>query len=104
MAVAPALQIRWVGGPEAPPWGMKDPQILAWLEAHQFILVTDNRSTMPDHLADFNSQGGHVLGIFVAEKDFDIRVLTDDLEMIVGASLPGEYQDQIRFLPLPELH
>jgi|HubBroStandDraft_6_1064221.scaffolds.fasta_scaffold1003661_1 hypothetical protein len=78
-AAVPWLALRWIGGPDAPPLGTKDPQILEWLEANQFILVTDNRSTMPGHLADFNDRGRHVLGIFIALKGFDVRVLCASL-------------------------
>jgi hypothetical protein len=104
MAAVTWLNVRRVDEADAPASGTMDPQILEWLEANQFILVTDNRSTMPGHLADFNALGRHVLGIFIAVKDFDVRLLTGELEMIVGASLPGEFLDQIRFLPLAELH
>ena len=104
IASVPWLDVFRVDDSDAPVTGTKDPQILEWLEANQFILVTNIRSTMPGHLNDFNAQGRHVLGIFIADGDFDIHVLAEELEMIVGASLPGEFQDQIRFLPLPELH
>ena len=103
-AAVPWLDVRSIDDSDAPASGTKDPQILEWLETNQFILVTDNRSTMPGHLGDFNAQGHHVLGIFIAAKDLNIRIVAEDLEMIVGASLPEEFQDQIRFLPLPELH
>ena len=39
-----------VGDPDAPSKGTQDPEILLWLEANDFILVTENRRTMPDHL------------------------------------------------------
>ena len=100
----PWLVVRRIGGPDTLPRGTKDPEILEWLEANQFILVTDNRSTMPGHLNDFKALGRHVHGIFIADKKLDVRLLISDLEMIVGASLPGEFQNQVRFLPLPELH
>jgi hypothetical protein len=103
-AAVPWLVVRCIGGPDAPPLGTKDPQILEWLEANQFVLVTDNRSTMPGHLNDFTALGRHIHGIFIADKEFDVRLLCAELEMIVGASLPGEFQDQVRYLPLPELH
>jgi hypothetical protein len=103
-AAIPWLDVRSVDDPDVPATGTKDPQILEWLEANQFILVTNNRSTMPGHLADFNARDRHVPGIFIAVSNFDIHLLAGELEMILGASLPGEFQDQIRFLPLAELH
>jgi hypothetical protein len=55
---------------------------------------------MPGHLAMHNAQGRHVLGIFLIDPTLSIAELANDLALIEGASLPDEYQDQIRFLPL----
>ena len=51
-----------------------------WCEIHEFILVTNNRKSMPKHLADHLAE----------------------LILIAGASFPKEYQDRIEYLPLSE--
>ncbi len=57
--------IVWsVGDPGALPRGAPDPSILAWCEEHDFVLVTNNRRTMPMHLADHLQSGHHLPGIF----------------------------------------
>src|SRR5262245_13522796 len=93
------LTVRWIGGPDAPPRGTKDPDILIWLESNQFVLLTNNRRSMPGHLAQHIVAQRHVEGIFIVHPDMDIRVLATALELIIGASLQAEFQDQIRDLP-----
>lgn len=45
----PELTVRIIGDPDAPPRGTLDPDILIWCEIHNFILVTNNRKSMPKH-------------------------------------------------------
>jgi len=54
-----------LGDPGAPPRDAPDPVLLEWCERHDFVLVTNNRSTMPGHLAEHLRRGGHVPGIFM---------------------------------------
>lgn len=96
----PHLTVWRVGDPGAPPLQSPDLVILAWCEAHHFLLVTNNRKSMPRHLADHVAQGHHVPGIFVVDPKVDIRELAEQLSLIEGTSLPQEYQDQIRHLPI----
>jgi hypothetical protein len=53
----PELIVRIIGDPDAPSKGTLDPEILVWCEVYDFILVTNNRKSMPGHLADHLSQG-----------------------------------------------
>jgi predicted nuclease of predicted toxin-antitoxin system len=46
----PAIDILRVGDPGAPLLGTLDPEVLQYLEQSQRLLVTDNRTSMPDHL------------------------------------------------------
>jgi hypothetical protein len=96
----PAVVVWCVGDPSAPPLRSPDPVILGWCEAHQAILLTNNRESMPGHLADHVAQGRHVPGIFVVDPSLSIRQLARTLALIAGASLEDEYQDQIRYLPV----
>lgn len=89
-----------VGDGAAPPLGTLDPAILDWCERFRFALVTDNRRTMPRHLADHVAAGRHVPGIFLVGPKFSIHDLVDELHMIFEASRPYEFQDRIEKLPL----
>ena len=53
----PQLRLFAVGDGIAPPLGTPDPGLLRWLEEHNCLLVTNNRSSMPGHLADHLAAG-----------------------------------------------
>ena len=99
-AIDPGLLIRYVGDPGAPPLHSPDEVLLQWYESFHAIMITNNRSTMPIHLAKHLVAGRHIPGIFLIQPGLDAHVLAHSLAYIVGASLPDEYRDQILFPPL----
>lgn len=96
----PDLVIRAIGEPTVPPKKTPDPEILLWCEEYRFILVTNNRASMPVHLVDHIAQGRHVPGIFILNPDLSIGQNIYELILIVDGSFDDEYQDQIIHLPL----
>lgn len=96
----PEIRVYAIGDGIAPPKGTPDPDILAWVEAHGCMLVTNNRATMPVHLRAHLARGRHVRGIVQLPRRMNIRATVDDLWLIWGASLPHEFRDQIVYLPL----
>ena len=46
----PEMVVWRVGMPGTPPSQTLDPDILRWCEQHGFVLVTNNRKSMPMHL------------------------------------------------------
>lgn len=97
---APEIEVWIVGDPGAPPRGTPDPAILSWCEANDFVLVTNNRKSMPGHLEAHLTRGGHVPGILVFNPAMTMGALIDELVLIASASDAGEYQDLILYLPL----
>ncbi|MDZ7962049.1 MAG: DUF5615 family PIN-like protein [Aulosira sp. DedQUE10] len=94
------LMMWVVGDPGAPPRGTLDPEILCWCEEHNFILVTNNRTSMPVHLAEHIAQGQNIPGIFILTDKLTIGQTIDQLIIIAKASFNDEYQNQIVHLPL----
>ncbi len=93
--------VMWViGDPGAPPIGTLDPEILCWCEEYNFMLVTNNRKSMPVHLTDHIAQGRHVPGIFILNPDLSIGQHIDEFILIAEASFDDEYQDRIVHLPV----
>jgi hypothetical protein len=95
----PELTVWLVGGLGAPRKGTLDPDILIWCEEHDFVLVTNNRHTMPDHLSDHLALGRHVPGIFILNAGMTIGETIDELLLLALASLPNEFADRTTFLP-----
>ncbi len=96
----PMMTIWLVGTPGAPQRGTLDPDILRWCEAHDFLLVTNKRKSMPVHLSDHLAAGGHVPGILELNPNMSIGETIDELWLIWGTSGTREYQDQIAYLPI----
>lgn len=96
----PQIQVFAVGNEGVPPRGTPDPEILIWIEENQCILVTENRSTMPVHLADHFAAGRHHPGILWIRRNTGIGELVFELEMIWTAAEAEEYFDKTDFIPL----
>ncbi len=96
----PDLIVLAVGDEGTPPKGTLDPEILIWCEDRGFILVTNNRTSMPPHLTDHINQGRHVPGIFILNPNMGIGETIEELILIAGMSDDDEYQDTIKYLPL----
>jgi hypothetical protein len=69
----PDIDVLAIGDPEAPRSGTSDPDILVWLETNGYILVTENRNTLPGHLTDHYASGRHVPGILWIRPNVGFR-------------------------------
>ena len=96
----PSMCILTIGDGIAPLKGTLDPDILLWLEKHDYSLITRNRKSMPDHLRDHLALGHHIPGIFTLRLKTSLGEAIDDLLLIWEAAEPDEYQDQIVYIPL----
>ena len=96
----PEIEVWCIGDPGAPSRSTLDPDILFWCEHNQFILVTNNRASMPVHLTEHLAAGHHVPGIFVLSERLTMKETILDLALTWGASELHEYRDFISHLPL----
>jgi hypothetical protein len=96
----PELRVWAIGDPNAPPKGTLDPEILIWCEENRFILITNNRKSMPVHLADHLAGNRHIPGIFIINEDMSMGQILEELIVIAEAAFEEEYQDRISFMPL----
>lgn len=95
----PEVEIRVIGGAGVPPLGTKDEEILEFLEREAYILVSSNRSTMPMHLETHLQKGGHIPGVLLLRPRFSYREIIDTLELILFASAPEDFRDQVVYIP-----
>jgi hypothetical protein len=93
------LSVWLVGEPNAPFRGTLDPEILLWCEEYNFVLVTNNRASMPIHLAEHIANDRHLPGIFILNPKLSMGATIDELIFLAEASFDGEYQDSIIHLP-----
>ena len=57
------IEVLGIGDEGAPAAGSADPYILKWIEQNKYILVTENRSSLPKHLTEHFSSGRHIPGL-----------------------------------------
>lgn len=96
----PSLVVWRVGSLGAPPSESLDPDILVWCEQHGFLLVTNNRQSMPEHLQNHLAEGRHIPGILELNPNMSIGETIDELLLAWAASKADEYSDRIVFLPV----
>jgi hypothetical protein len=96
----PQMVVWRVGMLSTPPRGTPDPEILCWCEQHRFVLVTNNRKSMPVHLRAHLEEGGHIPGILILNPGMTVGATFDELVLIWAASAEGEYRDRIEYLPV----
>lgn len=97
----PDIIIASVGEKDTPPKSTLDPEILCWCEENDFVLVTNNRTSMPVHLEDHLAWDRHIPGIFILNPNLSIGENIEDLILAALASVENEYQDRIVYLPFP---
>ena len=93
--------VAWhIGLPGVPARGTLDPEILEWCETNDFVLVTNNRKSMPVHLRDHLKNGRHMPGILILNDNMTMGETVEELWLIWSVLYADELRDQISFLPL----
>lgn len=69
----PNIIVKVVGELNIPPKGTLDPEILDWCEDNNFVLVTNNRTSMPVHLAEHIAKKSSYPRYFYSQPKFKYR-------------------------------
>jgi uncharacterized protein DUF5615 len=92
------IDILRVGDPSDLPLGSGDDAILRWAEREDRILVTFDKSSMSQHLAEHLAAGNHCPGIFLVLPDQKPVQVGEFLVLAAYASDPSEWRDWIKYL------
>lgn len=95
----PNLVVVMVGDYNVPPKGTLDPEILNWCEENGFILVTNNRRSMPVHLKEHLAEDRHIPDILALRKDASFGRVLEDLILIAEVANENEFRDRIDYIP-----
>ena len=94
----PALDVVWVQ--DAGLSSLDDPAVLAWAAAEDRVLVSHDVATLTAYAYARVQAGLPMPGLFEVAPSVPIATAIDDLLLIAECSLPGEWEGQVRYLPL----
>jgi hypothetical protein len=77
-----------------------DPVVLQWAADEQRVVLSHDISTMAHHAYERVKSGQPMPGLFEVHSDLPVGQAIEDLVLLAEASLPGEWEGQVRFLPL----
>jgi len=77
-----------------------DPEILEWAAQAGRVLLTHDVSTMTRYANERVEEGKPMPGLFEVGRHVAVSVAIDELELIAECSLDGEWEGQVRYLPL----
>jgi hypothetical protein len=80
--------------------GKGDAEVLEWATMEARVLLTHDVTTMKRHVDERLAAGLPMPGVFVVGQEVPIGRAIEDILLITECSLEGEWEGQIRFLPL----
>ena len=80
--------------------GKRDSEVLEWAANENRILLTHDTSTMTKHAYARVESGRQMPGVFEVGQEIPIGEAIADLILIATCSFDGEYNGQVRYLPL----
>ena len=79
--------------------GATDPVVLEWAASEGRVLLTHDVTTMGTAAYERIAAGMAMPGVFFVGWRYPTGRAIDALELLVGASIDGEWENQVRYLP-----
>ncbi|HEY0169869.1 MAG TPA: DUF5615 family PIN-like protein [Pyrinomonadaceae bacterium] len=95
---SPALDIVRVQ--DAQLKGRGDAEVLAWAALEGRVLLTHDVTTMKRYVDERVAAGLVMPGVFEVSQQVPIARAIEDILLLAECSLEGEWEGQVRFLPL----
>ena len=80
--------------------GADDPTVLEWAAEQGRVVVSHDVSTLRKHAYQRVAAGLRMPGLFEVPNTLSLGRAIDDLLLIIECSLEGEWEGQVRYLPL----
>jgi hypothetical protein len=80
--------------------GADDPSVLGWAAGEGRIVLTHDISTLVGHAFERVAASQPMPGVFATRSRDPIGVTIEDLVLLAECSFEGEWEGQVRFLPL----
>jgi Domain of unknown function (DUF5615) len=78
----------------------EDPDVLEWAAREGRVLLSHDVATMRRHAYDRVSAGLPMPGLFEVSQELPVGVAIDEILLLAEGSLEGEWEGQVRYLPL----
>lgn len=80
--------------------GADDPTILDWAAHEKRVLLTHDVSTLMRYAYERVETGRPMPGIFEVSRSVRVGLAIEDILLLAECSLEGEWEGQVRYLPL----
>ena len=80
--------------------GIDDPTVLAWAAQAERIVLTHDVATMTTFAYQRIEAGLSMPGLFEVSRRVSVGLAIEEIILIADYSLDGEWEGQVRFLPL----
>jgi predicted nuclease of predicted toxin-antitoxin system len=80
--------------------GIDDELLLAWAAEQDRVLLTHDVSTIADFAYRRLMRGDRMPGVFELSRSVSIRSAIEDILLLTECSASGEWESQVRYLPL----
>lgn len=80
--------------------GVDDAAILEWAAQRERVLLTHDVTTMTHYAYERIRLGKSMPGVFEIGRDVSVRSAIEDILLLDECSLNGEWEGQVRYLPL----
>lgn len=80
--------------------GVDDPTVLAWAAEEGCIVLTHDVATMTTFAYERVQAGLSMPGVFEVSRRVPVGAAIEEILLIAECSLEGEWEGQVRFLPL----
>jgi hypothetical protein len=80
--------------------GADDPVVLEWAAQAGRVILTHDVATMTRYAYDRVRDGKPMPGVFEIGRHVPVGVAIDEIVLLAECSLEGEWEGQVRYLPL----
>src|SRR5438552_13659882 len=80
--------------------GADDPAVLEWAAQTGRVLLTHDVSTMTRYAYDRVRDGKPMPGVFEVSREVSVGVAIEEILLLADCSLAGEWDGQVRYIPL----
>jgi len=80
--------------------GADDPTVLEWAAQNQRVLLTHDVSTITRYAYDRVREAKSMPGVFEVSRKVPLALAIEDIILLAECSVEGEWEGQVRYLPL----